>query len=76
MIIYILYYLVFKILSSFMWDLSYHDMYYKGCGLLCAHKSLLTQQFQSEAWDLIHVCTLYIIVLVHIDLSLSFDLIF
>ena len=37
-IIYILYYLVFKILSSFVRDLSYHDMYYKGCGLLCAHK--------------------------------------
>ena len=38
MIIYILYYLVFKILSSFVRDSSYHDMYYKGCGLLCAHK--------------------------------------
>ena len=37
-IIYILYYLVFKILSSFVRDSSYHDMYYKGCGLLCAHK--------------------------------------
>ena len=52
-IIYILYYLVFKILSSFVRDSSYHDMYY-------AHtKSLLTQQFQSEAWDLI---CMYIIV--------------
>ena len=38
MIIYILYYLVFKILSSLVRDSSYHDMYYKGCGLLCAHK--------------------------------------
>ena len=38
MIIYILYYLVFKILSSFVRDSSYHNMYYKGCGLLCAHK--------------------------------------
>ena len=37
-IIYILYYLVFKILSSFVRDSSYHDMYYKGCELLCAHK--------------------------------------
>ena len=37
-IIYILYYLVFKILSSFVRDSSYHDMYYKGCGLLCAQK--------------------------------------
>ena len=37
-IIYILYYLVFKILSSLVRDSSYHDMYYKGCGLLCAHK--------------------------------------
>ena len=37
-IIYILYYLVFKILSSFVRDSSYHDMYYKGCGLLCAHE--------------------------------------
>ena len=59
MIIYILYYLVFKILSSFVRDSSYHDMYYKGCGLLCAHKKSLTQQFQSEAWDLI---CMYIIV--------------
>ena len=25
-------------LSSFVRDSSYHDMYYKGCGLLCAHK--------------------------------------
>ena len=39
--------------------LPYHDMYYKGCGLLCAHKKFLTQQFQSEAWDLI---CMYIIV--------------
>ena len=52
-IIYTLYYLVFKTLSSFVRDSSYHDMYYKGCGLLCHTKSLLTQQFQSEAWDLI-----------------------
>ena len=36
LIIYILYYLDFKILS-FVRDSSY-DMYYKGCGLLCAHK--------------------------------------
>ena len=38
MIIHILYYLVFKILSLFLRDSSYHNMYYKGCGLLCAHK--------------------------------------
>ena len=37
LIIYILYYLDFKILS-FVRDSSYYDMYYKGCGLLCAHK--------------------------------------
>ena len=37
LIIYILYYLYFKILS-FVRDSSYYDMYYKGCGLLCAHK--------------------------------------
>ena len=59
MIIYILYYLVFKILSSFVRDSSYHNMYYKGCGLLCAHKKSFKQQFQSEAWDLI---CMYIIV--------------
>ena len=28
----------FQIVSSFVRDSSYHDMYYKGCGLLCAHK--------------------------------------
>ena len=38
MIIYILYYLVIKILLSLVRDLYYHDMYYKGCGLLCTHK--------------------------------------
>ena len=41
----------------------------------CAHtKSLLTQQFQSEAWDLICIymhCTYS-----SIDLSLAFDFIF
>ena len=68
----------FQIVSSFVRDSSYHDMYYKGCGLLCAHKSLSTQQFQSEAWDLIHVCTLLYIHCTYfsINLSLSFDFIF
>ena len=33
MIIYILYYLVFKTLSSFLRDSSYHDMYYRNCSL-------------------------------------------
>ena len=28
----------FQIVSSFVRDSSYHDTYYKGCGLLCAHK--------------------------------------
>ena len=45
-IIYILYYLVFKILSSFVRDSSYHDMYYKGCGLLCAHKKSFNTAIQ------------------------------
>ena len=59
MIIYILYYLVFKTLSSFLRDSSYHDMSIRDVDC-CAHtKSLLTQQFQSEAWDLI---CMYIIV--------------
>ena len=45
----------------------------------CAHtKSLFTQQFQSEAWDLICMCNVHTLYNVHIlkysiDLSLSFD---
>ena len=78
-VIYILYYLVFKILSSFLRDSSYHDMYYKGCGLLCAHKkSFNTAIPVSSLMCMYNACTLLYMHCTYssIDLSLSFDFIF
>ena len=66
-IIYILYYLVFKILSSFVRDSSYHDMYYKGCGLLCAHKKSFNTAIPVRSlgpYMYVHYCTCIVHILV------------
>ena len=69
LIIYILYYLVFKILSSFVRDSSYYDMYYKGCGLLCAHKksfntAILLPVRSLGPYMYVHYCTCIVHILV------------
>ena len=67
MIIYILYYLVFKILSSLVMDSSYHDMYYKGCGLLCAHKKSFNTAIPVRSlgpYIYVHYCTCIVHILV------------
>ena len=66
-IIYVLYYLVFKILSSFVRDSSYHDMYYKGCGLLCAHKNSFNTAIPVRSlgpYMYVHYCTCIVHILV------------
>ena len=66
-IIYIKYYLVFKILSSFVMDSSYHDMYYKGCGLLCAHKKSFNTEIPVRSlgpYMYVHYCTCIVHILV------------
>ena len=66
-IIYILYYLVFKILSSFVRDSSYHDMYYKGSGLLCAHKKSFNTAIPVRSlgpYMYVHYCTCIVHILV------------
>ena len=77
MIIYILYYLVFKILSSFVRDSSYHDMYYKGSGLLCAHKKSFNTAIPVGSlgpYMYVHYCTciVHILVLTYLFLLTSF----
>ena len=67
MIIYILYYLVFKILSSLVRDSSYHDMYYKGCELLCAHKKPFNTAIPVRSlgpYMYVHYCTCIVHILV------------
>ena len=67
MITYILYYLVFKTLSSFVRDSSYHDMYYKGCGLLCAHKKSFNTAIPVRSlgpYMYVHYCTYIVHILV------------
>ena len=62
-----LYYLVFKILSSFVRDSSYHDMYYKGCGLLCAHKKSFNTAIPVRSlgpYMYVHYCTCIVHILV------------
>ena len=82
MIIYILYYLVFKILSSLVRDSSYHDMYYKGCGLLCAHKKSFNTAIPVRSlgpYMYVHYCTCIVHILVWTYLFLLtsfFDFIF
>ena len=73
MIIYILYYLVFKILSSFERDSSYHNMYYKGCGLLCAHKKSFNTAIPVRSlgpYMYVHYCTCIVHILVSTSLFL------
>ena len=67
MIIYILYYLVFKILSSLVRDSSYHDMYYKGCRLLCAHRGSFSTAVPVGGlgpYMYVHYCTCIVHILV------------
>ena len=67
MITYILYYLVFKILSPLVRDSSYHDMYYKGCGLLCAHKKFFNTAIPVRSlgpYMYVHYCTCIVHILV------------
>ena len=67
MIIYILYYLVFKLVSSFERDSSYHDMYYKGCGLLCAHRKSFNTAIPVRSlgpYICVHYCTYIVHILV------------
>ena len=79
MIIHILYYLVFKILSSLVRDSSYHDMYYKGCGLLCAHKKSFNTAIPVRSlgpYMYVHYCTCIVHILVstyHFLLTSFFD---
>ena len=73
MIIYILYYLVLKILSSFVRDSSYHDVYYKGCGLLCAHKKSFNTAIPVRSlrpYMSVHYCTYIVHILVYTYLFL------
>ena len=66
--------LSFQIVSSFVRDSSYHDMYYKGCGLLCAHKKSFNTAIPVRSlgpYMCVHYCTYS-----SIYLSLSFDFIF
>ena len=77
MIINILYYLVFKILSSFVRDSSYHKMYYKGCGLLCAHKKSFNTAIPVRSlgpYMYVHyfTCIIHILVSIYLFLLTSF----
>ena len=77
MIIYILYYLVFKILSSLVRDSSYHNVYYKGCGLLCAHKKSFNTAIPVRSlgpYMYVHYCTciVHILVSTYVFLLTSF----
>ena len=61
-IIYISYYfnLVFKFLLSLVRDSSYHDMYYKGCQLLCTHKKSFNTAIPVRSlgpYMYVHYCT-------------------
>ena len=50
----------FQIVSSFVRDSSYHDMYYKGCGLLCAHKKSFNTAIPVRSlgpYMYVHYCT-------------------
>ena len=58
--LYFILFIVFKILSSFVRDSSYHDMYYKGCGLLCAHKKSFNTAIPVRSlgpYMYVHYCT-------------------
>ena len=52
----------FQIVSSFVRDLSYHDMYYKGCGLLTSHKKFFNTAIPVRSlgpYMCVHYCTMY-----------------
>ena len=57
----------FQIVSSFVRDSSYHDMYYKGCGLLCAHKKSFNTAIPVRSlgpYMCVHYCTYIVHILV------------
>ena len=54
-------------MSSFLRDSSYHDMYYKGCGLLCAHKKSFNTAIPVRSlgpYMYVHYCTCIVHILV------------
>ena len=64
-----LYFIIFsfQIVSSFVRDSSYHDMYYKGCGLLCAHKKSFNTAIPVRSlgpYMCVHYCTYIVYILV------------
>ena len=64
-----LYFILFSIqvLSSLVRDSSYHDMYYKGCGLLCAHKKSFNTAIPVRSlgpYMYVHYCTCIVHILV------------
>ena len=59
--------LSFQIVSSFVRDSFYHDMYYKGCGLLCAHKKSFNTAIPVRSlgpYICLHYCTYIVHILV------------
>ena len=65
--LYFILFIVFKILSSFVRDSSYHDMYYKGCRLLCAHKKSFNTAIPVRSlgpYIYVHYCTCIVHILV------------
>ena len=57
-----------------------HDMYYKGCGLLCAYKKSFNTAIPARSlgpYMYVHYCTMYMqCAYSSMDLSLSFEFIF
>ena len=56
-----------QILSSLVRDSSYHDMYYEGCGLLCAHKKSFNTAIPVRSlgpYMYVHYCTCIVHILV------------
>ena len=54
-------------MSSLVRDSSYHDMYYKGCGLLCAHKKSFNTAIPVRSlgpYMYVHYCTCIVHILV------------
>ena len=57
----------FQTVSSFVRDSSYHDMHYKGCGLLCAHKKSFNTAIPVRSlgpYMCVHYCTYIVHILV------------
>ena len=57
----------FTLVSLFVRDSSYHDTYYKGCGLLCAHKKSFNTAIPVRSlgpYMCVHYCTYIVHILV------------